>query len=617
MRPVIRQLFYNLKGISVRSSTDSDYPSQHKTNWKIIAGLWPYLAEYKGRVFLAVAMLVLAKVATVSTPIALKYIIDYLDQNRGVDMLMWIPLILVGVYGALRFSSTLFSELRDAIFARVAERAMRRVSLRVFRHLHNRELAFHLDRKTGGLARDIERGTRGISFLLRFTLFNIVPTLLEIVMVTSILLVAFNVSYVLAILVSVVVYVIFSIRVTEWRTGFVREANNRDNESNTRAIDSLLNYETVKYFNNERFEAEQYDAGLDLWEQARLKNRLSMAALNTGQAFIIGVSLIVIMAMAVREVASGQMTLGDFTMVNAYLIQLFVPLNALGFVYREIRQSLVNVERLFGLLGDKSAIEDAPDAKALTVNQGEVAFRDVHFSYRPDRAILKGVSFTIPAGHTVAVVGASGAGKSTLARLLFRFFDVDSGSICIDGQDLRYITQDSLRTAIGVVPQDTVLFNDTIYNNLAYGRPSASEEEVHYAAGQANLDDFIKSLPDGYNTKVGERGLKLSGGEKQRVAIARVLLKNPPILILDEATSSLDSISEQVILDALNEVSRQRTTLVIAHRLSTVRDADTILVMEQGEIVESGAHNELLEQNGYYARLWQQQQHNIDELDQT
>lgn len=597
----------------MRPSSDNHYPDQHKPNWKIIAGLWPYLAEYKGRVILAVSMLILAKVATVSTPIALKYIIDYLDQNRGVDMLLWIPLILVLAYGALRFSSTLFSELRDAIFARVAERAMRRVSLRVFRHLHNRELAFHLDRKTGGLARDIERGTTGISFLLRFTLFNIVPTLLEIVMVTGILLVAFNVSYVLAILVSVLVYVVFSIRVTEWRTGFVREANSRDNQSNSRAIDSLLNYETVKYFNNERFEAEQYDEGLKLWEQARLKNRLSMAALNSGQAFIIGVSLIVIMAMAVREVASGQMTLGDFSMINAYLIQLFVPLNALGFVYREIRQSLVNVERLFSLLGDKPAIEDAPDAKALIVSQGNVQFNDVHFSYRPDRAILKGVSFTIPAGHTVAVVGASGAGKSTLARLLFRFFDVDSGSISIDGQDLRHITQDSLRTAIGVVPQDTVLFNDTLYNNLAYGRPSASVEDVQHAAHQAHLDDFINSLPDGYDTAVGERGLKLSGGEKQRVAIARVLLKNPPLLILDEATSSLDSISEHVILDALNEVSRQRTTLVIAHRLSTVRDANTILVMEQGEIVESGSHNELLAHNGYYAKLWLQQQHSDEE----
>ncbi len=596
----------------MRPSSDNNYPDQHKPNWKIIAGLWPYLAEYKGRVILAVGMLILAKVATVTTPIALKYIIDYLDQNRGLDMLLWMPLMLVLAYGALRFGSTLFSELRDAIFARVAERAMRRVSLRVFRHLHQRELAFHLDRKTGGLARDIERGTTGISFLLRFTLFNIVPTLLEIVMISGILLVAFNVSYVLAILVSVLVYVVFSIRVTEWRTSFVREANSRDNESNSRAIDSLLNYETVKYFNNERYEAEQYDQGLERWEQARLKNRLSMAALNTGQAFIIGVSLIVIMSMAVREVAAGQMTLGDFTMVNAYLIQLFVPLNALGFVYREIRQSLVNVERLFGLLGDKPAIEDAPDAQALSVSQGAVEFRDVHFSYRPDRAILKGVSFSIPAGHTVAVVGASGAGKSTLARLLFRFFDVNSGSISIDGQDLRHISQDSLRSAIGVVPQDTVLFNDSLYNNLAYGRPSASQAEVEHAAQQANLHDFIRSLPDGYHTTVGERGLKLSGGEKQRVAIARVLLKNPPLLILDEATSSLDSISEQVILNALNEVSRQRTTLVIAHRLSTVSDANTILVMEQGEIVESGSHSQLLEFKGYYAKLWQQQQHTAE-----
>ncbi|MFT6981186.1 MAG: ABC-type transport system involved in Fe-S cluster assembly fused permease/ATPase subunit, partial [Marinobacter psychrophilus] len=591
----------------MRPYADNDYPTNHKPDWKIIAGLWPYLAEYRGRVILAVSMLVMAKVAIVTTPIALKYIVDYLDQNRGADMVLWIPLMLVLAYGALRFGSTLFSELRDAIFARVAERAMRRVSLRVFNHLHARELAFHLDRKTGGLARDIERGTNGISFLLRFTLFNIVPTLLEIAMVAGILLVAFNVSYVIAILVSVVVFVIFSIRVTEWRTAFVREANNRDNQSNSRAIDSLLNYETVKYFNNERFEAEQYDEDLDLWEQARLKNRTSMAVLNIGQAFIIGASMVAIMAMAVREVASGQMTLGDFTMVNAYLIQLFIPLNALGFVYREIRQSLVNVERLFGLLGDKPAIEDAADAKALAIAKGEVQFHDVRFSYHQERAILKGINITIPAGHTIAVVGASGAGKSTLARLLFRFFDVNSGSITIDGQDIRNITQDSLRSAIGVVPQDTVLFNDTLYSNLAYGRPGASEAEIHHAARQANLDVFIRSLPDGYNTRVGERGLKLSGGEKQRVAIARVLLKNPPLLILDEATSSLDSISEQAILDALNEVTQQRTTLVIAHRLSTVRDADTILVMDQGQIVESGGHNELLAKDGYYARLWLQQ----------
>ena len=589
----------------MRPSTDNNYQG-HKPNWKIIAELWPYLTEFKGRVVLAVGMLILAKVTTVSTPIALKYIVDYLDQHRAADMLLWVPIMLVIAYGTLRFSSTLFSELRDAIFARVAERAMRRVSLRVFRHLHQRELAFHLDRKTGGLARDIERGTRGISFLLRFTLFNIIPTLLEIVMVASILLVAFNASYVLAIFISVLIYVVFSIRVTEWRTGFVREANIRDNQSNSKAIDSLLNYETVKYFNNERFEAEQYDNDLVLWEKARLKNRLSMAALNTGQAFIIGASLIGILIMAVNEVASGAMTLGDFTMVNAYLIQLFIPLNALGFVYREIRQSLVNVERLFGLLEEHPAIEDAPYAQALHLTQGEIAFHDVHFSYNPDRTILKGVSFTIPAGHKVAVVGASGAGKSTLARLLFRFFDVSSGHISIDGQDIRQVTQDSLRNLIGVVPQDTVLFNDSIYNNLAYGRPSASQEEVEHAARQANLHDFIISLPEGYKTKVGERGLKLSGGEKQRVAIARVLLKNPPLLILDEATSALDSISEHIILDALNEVSRQRTTLVIAHRLSTVSDADTILVMEQGEIIESGSHNALLALNGYYAKLWQQ-----------
>ena len=591
----------------MRAYADNEYPVNHKPDWKVIAGLWPYLAEFRGRVVLALAFLLISKLATVATPVALKYIVDYLDENQGGEVLLWIPVILVVAYGLLRFGSTLFSELRDAAFARVAERAMRRVSLRVFEHLHNRELAFHLDRKTGGLARDIERGTNGISFLLRFTLFNIVPTLLEILLVAGILFVVFNVGYVLAILVAVVVYVVFSIKVTEWRTKYVREANARDNQSNSRAVDSLLNYETVKYFNNERFEAELYDKDLDDWEQARLKNRLSLAALNSGQALIIGAAMIVIMAMAVQEVASGEITLGDFTMINAYLLQLFIPLNALGFVYREIRQALVNVERLFGLLGDEPVIEDAPSAKALVVEKGDVRFDQVHFGYRPNRQILRNVSFSIPAGHTVAVVGASGAGKSTLARLLFRFYDVNQGSITIDGQDIREITQDSLRSAIGVVPQDTVLFNDTLFRNLAYGRPEASEEEVYQAARMAHLEQFIHSLPDGYNTQVGERGLKLSGGEKQRVAIARVILKNPPLLILDEATSSLDSLSEQAILGALKEVSRQRTSLVIAHRLSTTRDADTILVMDGGCIVESGNHVELLGQKGHYARLWEQQ----------
>ncbi len=603
----VRSTTLKPKEDQVRAYADNDYPADHKPDWKVISGLWPYLAEFRGRVALALAMLVLAKLATVATPIALKYIVDYLDQTRSEDMLLWIPVVLVVAYGSLRFGATLFNELRDAVFARVAERAMRRVSLRIFEHLHQRELGFHLDRKTGGLARDIERGTNGISFLLRFTLFNIVPTLLEILMVAGILFVAFNVGYVVAILVAVVVYVVFSIKITEWRTKFVREANARDNQSNSRAIDSLLNYETVKYFNNERYEAQLYDVDLEDWEQARLKNRLSLAALNSGQALIIGLAMIVIMAMAVREVASGEITLGDFTMINAYLLQLFIPLNALGFVYREIRQALVNVERLFKLLGDEPAIQDAPDAKELAVENAEVRFEHIHFAYRPDRPIVQDVNFTIPAGHTVAVVGASGAGKSTLARLLFRFYDVDKGTIRIDGQDIRHVTQDSLRSAIGVVPQDTVLFNDTLYRNLAYGRPEASEEEVYRAARLAHLEDFIHSLPDGYETRVGERGLKLSGGEKQRVAIARVILKNPPLLILDEATSSLDSLSEQAILGALKEVSQQRTTLVIAHRLSTIRDANTILVMDGGRIVESGSHSELLARGGHYAHLWEQQ----------
>jgi ATP-binding cassette, subfamily B, heavy metal transporter len=593
---------------ALRSLGQIDYPADHRPNWRIIASLWPYLMEFRGRVLLSLALLVAAKLATVAMPLALKYIVDSVDPARAGEVALMVPLMLVLAYGLLRLGSTLFGELRDAVFARVAERAMRRVSLRVFEHLHRLEMSFHLSRRTGALARDIERGTNGISFLLRFTLFNIVPTLLEILLVALILFAAFRFGYVLVVVLAVVAYVLFSVRVTEWRTRFVREANDMDNQSNTRAVDSLLNFETVKYFGNEQFESQRYDRDLAQWETARMKNRLSLAALNSGQALIIAVTLTVMMWMAVSDVAAGTMTLGDLTMVNAYLIQLFIPLNALGFIYREIRQSLVNVERMFSLLDQPASIVDKAEARQLPVGPCSIHFDQVEFGYHPQRKILHGVSFDVPAGHKVAVVGSSGAGKSTLGRLLFRFFDVNGGAIRVNQHDIRDLTQCSLRDAIGVVPQDTVLFNDTIWNNIAYGRPGASDEEIRRAASQAHLDGFIAALPEGFQTRVGERGLKVSGGEKQRIAIARVLLKDPPILLLDEATSSLDSISEQLVLSALDEVSARRTTLVIAHRLSTVRDAEQILVLDQGRIVERGDHATLLAAKGVYAALWRQQQ---------
>ncbi|MFW5453470.1 ABCB family ABC transporter ATP-binding protein/permease [Thioalkalivibrio sulfidiphilus] len=594
----------------MRTRRDSEYRGG-PVNWRIIISLLPFLMEFRGRVMLALGLLALAKVAGVLVPVALKFIVDHFE-TRGLEspaeVLVAVPLALLIGYGALRFTSVFFGELRDAVFARVAERAMRRVSLKVFEHLHRLDLGFHLSRKTGGLARDIERGTTGISFLLRFMLFNIVPTLLEIGLITVIMLVAFDASFALTVLAAVAVYVIFSIYVTEWRNRFVRESNQMDNVSNTRAMDSLLNYETVKYFGNEAYEAREYDRNLVAWEEARMKNRLSLAGLNSGQAFIIAASITVMMIMAAHRVAAGQMTLGDLVMINAYMIQLFMPLNFLGFVYREIREALINIERLFKLMYQPARVVDATDATELKPDGGAIRFEHVSYAYTEDRPILKDVSFEIPAGQKLAIVGPSGAGKSTIARLLFRFYDVTEGRITINGQDIRSVTQESLRRAIGVVPQDTVLFNDTVRYNIAYGRPDASEAEILRAVRMAHLEGFIASLPQGLETQVGERGLKLSGGEKQRIAIARVLLKDPPILVLDEATSSLDSHAEKVILDALNEVSQRRTTLAIAHRLSTIVDADRIIVLDGGRIVEQGSHAQLLAQGGTYAQLWTHQQ---------
>ena len=589
----------------MRSMHSTDTAPNSTANWRIVWVLLPYLMEFPGRVALAMTLLIGAKLATVAVPIALKHIIDSLDTGAA---LVVVPLGLLFAYGALRFLSTFCGELRDAIFARVAERAMRRVTLQVFKHLHQLDLSFHLARKTGGLARDIDRGTNGISFLLRFMLFNILPTLLEIALVAGILWAQFNWHYLLTVVGAVVLYAVFSIVITEWRNRFIREANEQDNRSNTRAMDSLLNYETVKYFNAEEFELAEYDKQLADWETSRLKNRLSLFVLNSGQAFIIAATVCLMMTLAAHEVANKTMTLGDLVMVNAFMIQLFIPLNFLGFVYREIRQSLINIENLFKLLGEKSQLKDTRGAPDLTFKQGEIRFEQVSFSYDKTRPILQDVSFSIGHGQKLALVGASGSGKSTLARLLFRFYDPDSGRIVVDGQAIDAVNADSLRKHMGVVPQDTVLFNDSIYYNIQYANPKASEEEVHRAAAMANLSEFISRLPQGFNTLVGERGLKVSGGEKQRIAIARILLKNPPILIFDEATSALDSSTEQSILTALNSLALKHTTLVIAHRLSTVMDADKIVVLEQGKVVEQGTHQELLQRNGAYWQLWQHQQ---------
>ncbi len=585
-------------------------PSALKTS-HTLRSLLPFIWEFRGRAMLALAFLVIAKIATVLIPVALKHLVD--DLNPVHHTVLVLPLALLIGYGALRFASILFGELRDLVFEFAALRAVRRIALRVFRHLHDLDLAFHLERQTGGLSRDIERGTRGISFVLSFMLFNILPTLLEIGLVLGIFLWNFSVWFAVVIVVAVLTYIAFSIAVTEWRMQHVRRMNEQDSKANTRAVDSLLNYETVKYFTNEEFEAQRYDQEMSIWEKEALKTQYSLSTLNSGQALIIALGVTAMMLLAGYEVVHGRMTLGDFVMVNAYMVQLFMPLNFLGFVYREMKRSIVDMERMFALLDRNTQVADKPGAPALKVHQGDIRFENVRFGYNKDREILHGVSFTVPAGKKVAVVGPSGAGKSTLARLMFRFYDANDGRILIDGQDIRDVTRDSLRRHIGIVPQDTVLFNDTIYYNIAYGRPDANRSDIEQAAAMASLKQFIDSLPQAYDTRVGERGLKLSGGEKQRVAIARAMLKNPPILVFDEATSSLDSNAEQAILAAMRQLAEHRTSLVIAHRLSTIVDADEIVVLDKGAIVERGTHRELLRVGGLYAQLWALQQREAEE----
>ncbi|HUF90544.1 MAG TPA: ABC transporter ATP-binding protein/permease [Gemmatimonadota bacterium] len=577
-----------------------------------IRSLLPYLWP-KGepglrlRVVLSLVCLLVAKLATVYVPILYKRAVDILaPADAGAAVV--VPVALIVAYGVVRVASSAFAELRDALFARVGQRAIRQVALETFRHLHRLSLRFHLDRRTGGVARAIERGTSGIEFLLSFMLFNILPTLLEIGLVCAILWGMFSASFAVVTLVTLVAYVAFTIAVTEWRTRYVREMNDLDTEASARVVDALLNYETVKYFGNEAYEAARFDRSLQSYEQAAVRTKTTLSLLNIGQGLIIAIGVTILMIMAARGVAGGGLTIGDFVLVNTYLIQLYQPLNFLGFVYRQIKQSLVDMESMFSLLGEHEEVGDAAGAPALEVDRGRVAFRDVVFGYDPDRTILEGISFAVPAGKRVAIVGPSGAGKSTISRLLFRYYDVSGGAIEIDGQDVRGVSQASLRAAIGIVPQDTVLFNDTIYHNIAYGRPSASPAEVERAARLARIHDFVASLPEGYETRVGERGLKLSGGEKQRVAIARTLLKDPPILILDEATSALDTRTEKEIQASLDEVARGRTTLVIAHRLSTVVDAEEILVLDEGRVVERGRHDDLLAADGVYADMWRRQQ---------
>ncbi len=589
-----------------------------RNDWATLKTLFPYLWEWKWRVLFALACLVLAKVANVAVPMVLKELVDGLTitPQRPLSLLV-LPAGLLVAYGLLRLSTTAFTELREFFFAKVTQRAVRNIALKVFRHLHALSLRFHLNRQTGGVTRDIERGTRGISSLVSYTLFSILPTLVEISLVLGYLSLRYDGWFATITVVALVVYIAFTVVVTEWRTHFRRTMNELDSKANVRAIDSLLNYETVKYFGNEEYEAQRYDEGLQRYELAAVRSQNSLSLLNTGQSLIIATAVSLMLWRATLGVIDGSMSIGDLVLVNAFMIQLYIPLNFLGVIYRELKQSMADMERMFSLLDQHREVADDTGAVPLKIAGPELRFEQVDFSYEAKRQILFGVDFTVPAGTTTAVVGHSGSGKSTLARLLFRFYDVNSGAIRIDGQDIRQITQTSLRQSIGIVPQDTVLFNDTIEYNIGYGRPGASHDEIVAAARAAYIHDFIMSLPDGYQTTVGERGLKLSGGEKQRVAIARTLLKNPAILVFDEATSALDSQAEQAIQAQLKEIARDRTTLVIAHRLSTIADAHQILVMSRGRIVERGSHAQLLVAHGLCADLFERQQARKDETDRA